>query len=242
MHMVKAKRALKISAALLLVLALVCAVYVRDYYRAEPKALEGLSGSDQVTVTEEDGLLIFEPETVEAGFVFYPGGKVEFYAYAPLMMALANENILCLLPEMPANLAVLDPHAAQELPQRYPQVERWYIGGHSLGGSMAASHAEKDDRFAGLILLASYSTADLRNTRLKVLSIYGTEDGVLDPEKYSENFANLPEDTTEILLYGGNHAGFGSYGPQEGDGTSSLPAGEQQRFTAQTIAEFLQED
>lgn len=236
------KRALKLGAAALVMLILACGAYLTDYYRAQPAALEVLSGSDRVTVTEEPGLLIFEPEEIEAGFVFYPGGKVEYCAYAPLMMALAEENILCLLPEMPGNLAVLDVHAAQALPQRYPQVERWYIGGHSLGGSMAASHFAGDDRFSGLVLLAAYSTEDLTDSDRQVLSIYGTEDGVLDREKYAQYHKNLPEDTVEILLTGGNHANFGTYGPQEGDGPSTLPAGEQQRFTVQTIVQFFGEE
>ncbi|MBP3683865.1 MAG: alpha/beta hydrolase [Oscillospiraceae bacterium] len=237
----KGKRVLWATLAVLLVLVAAGAAYVNDYYRAEPEAVEALAGSENVTVTEEEGLLIFAPEETDAGFVFYPGGKVEYSAYAPLMVALAEENILCLVPQMPANLAVLDVHAAQDLPQRYPEVARWYIGGHSLGGSMAASHIAEDDRFAGLILLASYSTADLSDSGRRVLSIYGTEDGVLNREKYREYHANLPEDAVELVLYGGNHAGFGAYGHQEGDGEMSLGPGQQITVTAETILEFMRE-
>ena len=47
-------------------------------------------------------------------------------------------------------------------------IEAWYMGGHSLGGSMAASYLEQhSSEYDGLILLASYSTADLSQTDLR---------------------------------------------------------------------------
>ena len=106
---------------------------------------------------------------------------------------------------------------------------------------MAASYAGKHGaEYAGVILLAAYSTEDLTRSGLKVCSLYGDRDGVLDMEKYSRYRGNLPEDTMEQVLEGGNHAGFGSYGPQEGDGTSTLESGVQLQWTAERILEFLE--
>ena len=105
---------------------------------------------------------------------------------------------------------------------------------------MAASFAaENTDFYEGLILLAAYSTEDLSGTDLKVCSLYGDRDGVLNLEKYEQYRSNLPEDTLETVLEGGNHAGFGSYGPQEGDGESTLASGEQLQWTADSIAAFI---
>ena len=200
---------------ILAVLAVGCICYIRDFYPADESALAALESGDCVGVEITKDAVIFAPEEPTVGLVFYPGGKVEHTAYAPLMRELAEQGILCVLPEMPLRLAVLDVHAADEIPERYPEIKRWYIGGHSLGGSMAAACAEKhDDCFAGLVLLASYSTKDLTETGLRVLSVYGTEDGVLNLENYSEKRENLPEATVETVLDGGNHACFGSYGPQ----------------------------
>ena len=160
--------------------------------------------------------------------------------YAPLMRALAEENILCVLAEMPFNLAVFDVDAASDYSDRYPQTERWFIGGHSLGGSMAASHAAKHPGdYEGLALLAAYSTADLKDVGLDVLSVYGSEDRVLSMEKYEKYRTNLPENTVESVIEGGCHAGFGLYGPQDGDGTPSIPAEEQIQRTASLITEMI---
>jgi pimeloyl-ACP methyl ester carboxylesterase len=194
-------------------------------------------------VEEGENRMVFAPENPVAGLIFYPGGKVEFTAYAPLMAKLAEQNILCVLLKMPLNLAVLDMDAAAEIPEGFPEVETWYLAGHSLGGSMAASFADKHaDGYDGLILLASYSTADLTENGLRVCSLYGDRDGVLNMEKYAQYRSNLPEGTLELVLEGGNHAGFGSYGPQEGDGISTLEAGMQIRWAADRILEFILEE
>ena len=236
------KRSVLLLLALLAAVVLAVGIYVNDYYPAAPAALAALESDEAVTVEITDNAVVFHPTDPQAGLIFYPGGKVEHTAYAPLMRELAEQGILCVLPEMPLRLAVLDVHAADEIPERYPEIKRWYIGGHSLGGSMAAACAEKhDDCFAGLVLLASYSTKDLTETGLRVLSVYGTEDGVLNLENYSEKRENLPEATVETVLDGGNHACFGSYGPQMGDGAARVSPQEQMKETAALLLEFFEE-
>lgn len=156
------------------------------------------------------------------------------------MQALAEKNILCILLEMPFRLAVFDINAADGIQTQYPQIKNWYIGGHSLGGSMAAAYlSEHTGTFDGLFLLGSYSTEDLSRVELSVLSIYGSEDNVLNREKYEENRINLPGHFQEIILEGGCHAYFGMYGPQAGDGTAALSNEEQIRMTADTITAWI---
>jgi len=189
----------------------------------------------------DDGTLVFKPENATKGFIFYPGGKVEYTAYQPLMAACAQQGILCILVEMPFNLAVLDIHAAEGIQRRYPEVEEWYIGGHSLGGSMAAYYlADHVEEYRGLILLGSYSTADLSETDLAVLSVYGSEDTVMNRVKYDENKVNLPGNFTEIVLEGGCHAYFGMYGAQEGDGKPGISNEAQIFLTAEYIAGMME--
>ena len=114
------------------------------------------------------------------------------------------------------------------------------MAGHSLGGSMAASYISKNaDTFDGLILLAAYSTADLTDSGLYVSSIYGSEDGVMNREKYGEYMTNLPTGTAETVIDGGNHAGFGMYGEQKGDGQAKISAAEQIGQTAEIIEHFI---
>ena len=216
-----------------------CAIYLGDYYRADNEAIGSFLPQGSTWREEPDGTIVFEPEGATKGFIFYPGGKVEYTAYIPLMQACAEQGILCVLLEMPFNLAVLDINAADGVQAEYPEIEEWYIGGHSLGGSMAATYAANNaGDFKGLILLASYSTADISESALSVLSVYGSEDGVLNMEKYEKYASNLPHDFTEHVIEGGCHAYFGVYGAQKGDGTPTVSNKEQIDITAEKIAEF----
>lgn len=234
---------LTVILAVAVILTAICTAYLGDYYRADDDALAELTPDQPVLREErEDGTVVVRPDGKEpiSGLIFYPGGKVEHTAYIPLMEALASEGILCVLMEMPFRLAVLDMNAADGVREAFPRVERWYIGGHSLGGSMAASYVESHaEEFEGLILLGSYSTADLSGTNLAVLSVYGSEDGVMNREKYAENTSNLPEGFTELVIEGGNHAYFGMYGEQDGDGTATVSPAEQIRLTAEAVLSMV---
>lgn len=214
-----------------------CGIYLGGYYSANGQALQALVSDDKVSVSElKDGSILFAPDEPTAGFIFYPGGKVEHTAYAPLMRGLAEEGFMCILIKMPFKLAVFDMKAADGIQLQYPEIETWYLGGHSLGGSMAASYiAEHEADYDGLCLLASYSTADLSATELEIFSIYGTQDKVLNMEKYNQYRINLPQDVTELVMEGGCHAYFGSYGEQEGDGTATMTPEEQQSITIEAM-------
>ena len=216
------------------------AIYAQDYYRADETAAKAMETTSAVNVYTQDNVVVFRPQNPVAGFVFYPGGKVEHTAYAPLMKQLAENDILCLITEMPFNLAVFDMDAAQPAMEMFADIENWYIGGHSLGGAMAAGFAaENSGDISGLVLLAAYSTADLTATDIDVLSVYGGNDKVLNMEKYDQYHTNLPQDTQEIVISGGNHAQFGSYGPQDGDGTATITAENQLTQTADAIIDMI---
>lgn len=211
-------------------------IYAGDYYHADDAVLEAMN-FDAAAVTAGDGYISYIPDGAETGLIFYPGGKVEYTAYAPLMLELADRGIACILVEMPFNLAVFDINAADGLQAAAPGVEHWYIGGHSLGGAMAASYLSKHEaEFDGLILLAAYSTSDLSASELKVISVYGENDGVMKMEKHDEYLENLPEDTVEEVIEGGCHAYFGCYGEQDGDGVPTVSNERQIEETADIIA------
>lgn len=239
----KKRRIFVIAVSIILVLTVIvggCAIYLGDYYRADTDAIAAFLSQDCTPKENPDGTITFEPENGSTGLIFYPGGKVEYTAYLPLMKACADRGILCVLVEMPFNLAVFDINAADGIREEYPQIENWYIGGHSLGGSMAASYlGDHIDDFAGLVLLGSYSTTDLSDSGLAVLSVYGSEDRVMNREKYDDNQANLPSDFTEIIIDGGCHAYFGMYGAQDGDGTPRITNEEQIILTADAIAAMV---
>ncbi len=236
------KRRIAISlAAILAVIVVGCAVYLGDYYHGDMTAIEVFISENAVERQIcDNGDIVFEPDEAVAGFIFYPGGKVEHTAYIPLMNELASRGILCVLVEMPFRLAVFDVNAADGIIEQYPQIGSWYIGGHSLGGSMACSYLEENaEVFDGLVLLGSYSTADLSGKELEVLSIFGSEDMVLNYENYAANKENLPNDYVELEIEGGCHAYFGMYGAQEGDGTPAITNEEQIVQTSDAIINMI---
>ena len=156
------------------------------------------------------------------------------------MYQLAESGIDCFLVDMPFHMAFFGMNRAEEIMQEY-NYEAWYLGGHSLGAAMAANFAadyveDHTDGIRGLLLLAAYPTKDLSTSDMSVVTVYGSEDGVLNMDKIVAGRELMPQDYKEVCIEGGNHAQFGSYGTQKGDGTAAIPAEEQ---WARTVEVFV---
>jgi hypothetical protein len=208
-----------------------------------PEALGALQADDQVQVQVEPWL-VFRPRagSPTVGLVLYPGGRVDPRAYAPAARALAREGYLVVVAPMPLNLAVLAPDRAGDVMAAFPEIERWAVGGHSLGGAMAARFAYQHPEAArGLALWAAYpaSTDDLSGRALAVTSVYGTLDGLATGDKIAASEPLLPADIQWVAIEGGNHSQFGWYGPQSGDGSASISREEQQRQVVGATLELL---
>lgn len=229
------KKKLKITLitllALILLLAGVFWIYVSDYSRADDIAVAALA-NDQ-TIRKEGKLTILAPSTPsDTGMIFYPGGKVEATAYLPLLEKLRENGVTCVLVEMPFNLAVFRSNAADQVYEKLPAITNWYIGGHSLGGAMASGYAAKhQDSLKGLILLGAYRYGDVPPAA--ALTIYGSEDQVLNRSKVN-NSENVH------VIDGGNHAQFGNYGLQKGDGPASISPEAQQEAAVELILDFIE--
>jgi hypothetical protein len=211
-----------------------------------PDAMAALESDDRVTVSQDDWL-VFRPVDSEpaVGFIFYPGGRVDPRAYAPVARAIAAEGFLVVIVPMPLNLAVTNANAANDVIAIYPQVEEWAIGGHSLGGAMAARYVyTHPEAVGGLVLWAAYpaETDDLSQRQdLVIASIYGSEDGLATVEKVDSSRALLPAPSSFIAIQGGNHAQFGSYGEQSGDRPATISRQEQQDQVAQATIGVLRD-
>ena len=226
------------TAALLLILAAVCVWYVNDYYHAESYVDAYLQSSENVKVIHKDTMVFLDGAGTEDALIFYPGAKVEYTAYVPMFYALAEQGVDCFVVKMPCNLAFLGMSRAADIMEEY-SYENWYLSGHSLGGAMAANYvADNGDDFEGLVLLAAYATKELPE-HLSVLSIYGSEDKVVNMDSVSAGRAYVPEDYTEICLEGGNHAWFAYYGEQDGDGTAYITKENQQQKTVDVILNMI---
>jgi dienelactone hydrolase len=208
-----------------------------------PEALNALASDAQVQV-ETRPWLVFRPAegSPETGLILYPGGRVDPRAYASVARALAENGYLVVIVPMPLNLSFFAPERATAVMQAFPEVDSWVIGGHSLGGAMAARYAyQHPDEVEGLALWAAYPAAsdDLSGQDLAVASIYGTLDGLATGDKIAASRPLLPADTRWVAIEGGNHAQFGSYGAQAGDNAATVSREEQQQQIVDTMADFM---
>ncbi len=209
-----------------------------------PEALAALQPDDRVQVTAEDWFVFSPAESRAAtGFIYYPGGRVDARAYAPYARDIAAEGYLTVVVPMPLALAVLAPNRAAEVMAAFPEIESWVVGGHSLGGAMAAQFAAGQvDKLAGLALIASYpaESNDLSGRDdLAAVSIYGSADGLAEPETVEASRVRLPQTAQFIRIEGGNHAQFGWYGPQAGDNPASISHEAQQNQTVEAVLKLL---
>lgn len=214
-------------------------------FRSTPDVVGSLL-SDENVIVSTTPRLTFTPADREptVGVIFYTGARVDPDAYAPLARQVADEGYLVVIVKHPFNFAVLGVSAADDVILDYPQISSWIMAGHSMGGSMAAEFAERNQRITGLILLASYpgGSSNLAFRNLNTLVVYASEDGLALPAEVEQRATDhLPETAELVLIPGGNHAQFGNYGPQIGDGLASITRDEQQAATVKAILGFLRQ-
>lgn len=233
-HISRRKTWLVAGGIVLLILAILAGVffwYVSDYYRAEDVALEVLAQDSGITV--QDNLTILSPTSpADTAIIFYPGAKVEAEAYLPLLDQIRQTGVTCILVHMPFHMAIFDADAAEKVMEQFPDIQHWYMAGHSMGGAMASKFAsDHPDEVEGLILMGAYLYGDYPEE--KTLTIYGSlNQSVEDHIDYAQNI---------VEIQGGNHAQFGNYGAQKGDLPAEISAQEQQAQTVAAIEAFLSE-
>ena len=242
------RRRYKIVLSVLLVLVVAVSgfiVWAETPLGPMSKALEALESDSSVTVTK-GRWLVFRPskDGAETGFIIYPGGRVDYRSYAPVARGIAAEGYLVVIVRMPFNLAVFGSGAARSVISAFPEVGAWAVSGHSLGGSMAARFVHRNPSAVdGLVLWASYPASgdDLSDRDIAVATIYGTKDGLATYDKIERSLGLLPPDALIVGIEGGNHAQFGSYGPQGGDYEASITREQQQSQIIEATVQLLRE-
>jgi hypothetical protein len=241
------RKTFKLGSSIVLVVLLVgmglFTLWAQNPYPASEIALQALESDDLVLVNEESGLITFGPVNAQSdiGFIFYPGGRVDYRAYAPVLHQIAAHGYFVALVSVPLNMAIFDTNAADQVMELFPNIQRWVVGGHSLGGVTASSYASDHlDSIDGLVFWASYPANDsLKDTNIKVLTIYGTNDMEGDTQ-INISQSRLPASAQFITIDGGNHAQFGSYGPQSGDRPATITDEEQWAQAAELTVQFLE--
>ena len=209
------------------------------------QAINALQSDSNVTVISGQWST-FKPTNANytIGLIIYPGGRVDYRSYAPLAHAIADEGYLTVIVPMPLNLAVFGTNAANEVIASHPEITSWAIGGHSLGGTMAAQFAyQNPSKIEGLVLWAAYPASgnNMSSYKLQVTTIHGSNDGLVSTAQIQSSLEMLPPTTVYVEIQGGNHAQFGYYGDQSGDNPATITREVQQRQTLNATVELLQE-
>jgi pimeloyl-ACP methyl ester carboxylesterase len=229
----------------LLIAGTIFVFWASDAAPASEIALQAMESDSQVYVSPENGWVIFFPAEnprPETGFVFYPGGRVDYRAYAPVLKLIAGQGYFAAIVPAPLNLAFFDINAAARVQAEYSEIQNWFVGGHTLGGVAASSYAATHPDIKGVVFFASYPADDsLIAMEMPVLSLYGTNDGLVTVEKIADSRALLPSDARFIAIEGGNHSQFGSYGLQVGDNEAEISPEEQWTQAAAATVEFFME-
>ncbi len=231
----KSKKLLWIVLGIVAAVVVVFLVYLNTYSVALPQA-QALAAA----MENRDGDLYLTTQS-NKGFIIYPGGKVDERAYAPLATLLHNEGYNVVIAKMPFHLAIFDSKKAADIIEQNPQIGNWVIVGHSLGGTAASMYADAEPgQLSGIVFLGSYPYKDISQQQMFALDIRGSNDEVLDWEKADAAVPLYPANTQHSIIEGGNHAGFGEYGAQRGDGTATITPQEQTAETVRLIMELAQ--
>ena len=223
------RRTLAVVAAVVVLAVVAFLFYSSMVMRGDRAAALEAWNDDAVSITSTDHSIVIAPtgEATGAGLFFIPGAKVDPYAYLYKLSGIVEQTGATVVITKPTlNLAFFDSRPVSFFEADAPDVTRWFIGGHSLGGVRACQLADSPD-VVGLVLFGSYCANDLSDSGLEVLSISGSDDGLSTPAKIDAAKHLLPPNTNFVEVEGLNHAGFGDYGVQPGDGTSALTDAEE---------------
>lgn len=203
-------------------------IYASDYRTLDESYYYIL---EKDTIYVNDDKVYFEAES-DIGIIFYPGGRVDYLAYAPICEKLQEEGINVFLVDMPFNMACFDVNKADDIIEENNEISSWYIAGHSLGGVAANMYASNhSDKIDGLIMVGIYLSMDYDLE--KTITINGSNDlRVKDSVDYTTNV---------YVIDGGNHAQVGNYGGNEGDGVATISSDQQQNETVALIVSFIME-
>lgn len=221
-----------------IIILLVLLVSGVQKYSAKEDAFNYLKSDEIVKISKIKEEYYFDGPGNKNAIIFYPGASVQYTSYSKLIYKLAYNGYDSFLISMPLDFALLGVNKSSKIMKKY-NYDKWYLSGHSLGGVAACLYASnKSQKIAGLISLASYPSKSLPSD-IKYISIYGSEDKVLNLKSMENSKKYLPDNSETFIITGGNHAGFGDYGIQKGDGLLLITNEEQQDYVVNKIIELL---
>lgn len=230
---------LSIIGAIVLIGLTLIAIWLRPF-GATDVALDAMEGSDSVAVTQSGSRILMEPtgSSPTTGFIFYPGARVDARAYANVLTPVVEAGYQVVIVKPPLGIAFFSTSFAEGWIADNPDIERWAVSGHSLGGVVAATATDRES-IDGLVFWASYPASDISDTAPATMSIFGTNDGLTTVDRVEDSRSDLPTDTLFIAVEGGVHSDFGDYGLQPGDGRPTITRPEAQAIIAEATLALL---
>ena len=239
--MKKLLRVFKIIVMSISLLAIVFIVGLFIYTRGSYKPLDEMYGEIEqldlthIEVIDDFDQISYVVDQPKKNIIIVPGGKVKPESYQYLAASLALSGYDVTIVKTLFNLAILTPNYGSRFIK--DDMDNVVIG-HSLGGTVASMFSQGDDRITEMIFLASYPISDVSDKEVLILT--AEFDEVLDMNDVENSLDNLPSSYISFQITGGNHAQFGWYGPQKGDGTSFITTKEQQNIIINQILDFIQ--
>ncbi|MFZ7086950.1 alpha/beta hydrolase [Curtobacterium sp. RRHDQ10] len=225
------RRTVVAAVTVLVLLVVVFLVYAHTVLPGDRTAALRVWRDDRVAVRDVGDAVVMTPTgdgggtaANGVGIVFVPGAKVDPFAYMATFRGVVAHGTTVVITKPTLNLAFFDLRPLSTFEAAAPSIRTWAVGGHSLGGVRAcqlAAGSGPGTAPAGLLLLGSYCANDLSHTRLDVLSLAGSRDGLSTPAKVAAARNRLPASADMVEIPGANHARFGAYGVQPGDGTAT---------------------
>lgn len=231
-----------ISALTIVLLVAVGALaWAHTVFMGEREASLTVWRDDGIAVRSDDSRIVMSPvsDTTDEGLVFLPGARVDPYAYLAKLSGLVENGITVVITKPTLNIALADQRQLDDFTNGIAGVSHWLVGGHSLGGVRACMLAPDSD---GLVLFGSYCSTDLSTSPIPVLSLAGANDGLSTPQKIADALNLLPPHATFIEIEGANHASFGDYGVQPGDGEMTTTDAAVRTAITAAVLEFIEKN
>ncbi len=215
-------------------------------YTAPDGTVDRVAAAPGVTIEQAHGGYAITPsgEPATTGLVFYPGARVDPNAYVSVLAPVVTAtDVAVYVPRPRLNFAVFEPSMAGSVADAHPGIDRWFVGGHSLGGAMACRYVVSNPNAVdGLILFGSYCDRSITGADYAVLSVGGTRDTVLGIDRAALRPERLPDGAEIRQVEGLNHTQFGSYTGQSGDSPATISRATAHETLQSTLIDFLEEN
>lgn len=181
--------------------------------QAAAEAVAALTTDASVAVEQGENL-VFRPvgKAATLGVILYPGASCDIRGYAPLLRRIAAAGYLVVDVAMPLEFALFAPNRALGVMAAHPEVKRWVLIGHSMGGAMAGTFvAHHPDSMAGLILWDAYPASGLADYHHPVWLIHRARPDGTPPASFVNKRSSFPADSHWVPIPGGIHMYFGAF-------------------------------